>query len=139
MTVIELARQVGVAPHVVRYYARVGLLKPGRNPANGYRSFGHGDLERLRFIRLARRLRYSLQEIGMILEALELGEAPSAWMPGMLKHKLSSTRRQIAELRGLEHRVAGALAAYCRTPPAAVDLVGLADWMASVLGQESNT
>jgi len=134
VTVTELARQVGVAPHVVRYYARVDLLKP----ANGYRSFGHGDLERLRFIRLARGLRYSLHEIRMILEALELGEVPSAWMPGMLKRKLSSTRRQIAELRGVERRVAGALAAYSLRPPAAGDLVGLADWMASVLGQESN-
>lgn len=33
MTVIELARLVGMAPDVIRYYARIGLLKPTRNPA----------------------------------------------------------------------------------------------------------
>jgi DNA-binding transcriptional MerR regulator len=51
MTVIELARLAGVTADAVRYYARVGLLSPKRNAANGYREFSAFDVRRLRFIK----------------------------------------------------------------------------------------
>jgi len=69
-TVSEAAARAGVAPHVVRYYARIGLLRPGRNPANGYRIFSDREVARLRFARKAQALGFSLAEVRQILEAV---------------------------------------------------------------------
>ena len=47
MLVNELAKKSGVEAHVVRYYTRIGLLQPQRNPGNGYQLFGRDDRWRL--------------------------------------------------------------------------------------------
>ena len=62
MTVHELARRVGIAAHVVRYYTQRGFLRPDRNPRNGYRAYGESDLHRLRFICRAQIVGFSLSD-----------------------------------------------------------------------------
>jgi MerR HTH family regulatory protein len=44
MTVLELARKSGVGGHVIRYYARIGLLQPTRHSRNGYKLFVDSDV-----------------------------------------------------------------------------------------------
>ena len=53
-TVTELALEAAAPLHIVRCYARVGLLKLSTHQENGYRLFGSKDIQRLRFIRLAK-------------------------------------------------------------------------------------
>ena len=74
MIVQEFANATGVRPHVIRYYLRSGLLHPTRNLANGYHQFGDRDLERLRFIRLAQKVGYTL--VLALTSSLALGEGP---------------------------------------------------------------
>lgn len=50
LTVTQLAHSSEVAPHVVRYYTRIGLLSPKRDSKNGYKLFAENDVARLRFI-----------------------------------------------------------------------------------------
>lgn len=69
----ELARQGGVNTESIRFYEREGLLaKPPRTPA-GYRMFSADDARRVRFIKRAQELGFSLREIkellGLRLEA----------------------------------------------------------------------
>jgi len=66
MKVREVARRSGVADHVVRYYTRIGLLKPSRNLHNRYKQYKESDISRLRFIRQAKSLGYTLGEIARI-------------------------------------------------------------------------
>lgn len=62
-----LARSAGVTPSAVRYYERVGILpEPTRTP-KGYRVYGPDDVERLRFVRRAQELGFSLDEIAGLL------------------------------------------------------------------------
>lgn len=56
LTVIELANRSGATPHAVRYYTRLGLLRPKRNPDNGYRLYQPREIIWLRFIQQAKRL-----------------------------------------------------------------------------------
>lgn len=51
LTVTELANLSGTTPHAVRYYTRLGLLQPGRNPDNGYHLYRPSEINALRFIR----------------------------------------------------------------------------------------
>jgi hypothetical protein len=59
MQVHELATRAAVAPHVVGYYARLGLLRRARDPRNKYKHFSQADLQRLAFIRKAKRLGFT--------------------------------------------------------------------------------
>lgn len=67
-TLGSLARAVGVGAETVRYYERVGLLVPPLRAANGYRRYDEAALARLRFVRQAAALGFSLAEIAELLE-----------------------------------------------------------------------
>jgi len=58
----------GVYPHIVRYYARIGLLSPSRDPQNGYQQFDQEDLARIQFIRTAQAAGFSLAAVGSLLK-----------------------------------------------------------------------
>jgi len=62
-----LAKRAGVAIDTVRYYERNGLLSPRTRLASGYRRYGELELSRLRFIRRAQALGFTLKEIQDLL------------------------------------------------------------------------
>ena len=63
----ELARRAGVAIDTVRYYERNQLLDPAGRLASGYRRYGDSELRRLRFIRRAKALGFSLADVRALL------------------------------------------------------------------------
>ncbi|WP_459062107.1 MerR family transcriptional regulator [Stenotrophomonas sp. PSU-St15] len=67
MNIGQLARRAGVPIDTVRYYERQQLLPTAARSAGGYRIFGEQDLRRLRFIRRAKALGFSLEEIAELL------------------------------------------------------------------------
>jgi DNA-binding transcriptional MerR regulator len=67
LSIGKLAKLAGVRIDTVRYYERNGLLAPGMRLASGYRRYGELELARLRFIRKAQRLGFSLKEIETLL------------------------------------------------------------------------
>ncbi|MEJ7813043.1 MAG: helix-turn-helix domain-containing protein [Gemmatimonadaceae bacterium] len=68
LTIGELATQSGVTPETIRYYEREGVVpEAAREGAGRYRRYGAADAERLRFIRRARDLGFSLGEVRELL------------------------------------------------------------------------
>ena len=63
----QLAKRGGVGIDTVRYYERNGLLAPRTRLASGYRRYGEFELARLRFIRRAQTLGFTLKEISQLL------------------------------------------------------------------------
>ena len=63
----QLAKQGGVGIDTVRYYERNGLLSPRTRLASGYRRYGELELARLRFIRRAQALGFTLKEVKELL------------------------------------------------------------------------
>jgi len=100
MTVVGLARQVGVTPDTVRHYLRLGLLRPQRHPDNHYRLFTQDDAACLCFIHNARTLGFTLKEIAEILAASEQRNNPC---PGVHRLLTSGALRSQAELKRLKH------------------------------------
>jgi len=76
LTVGEVARRGGFAESAVRYYERLGLLAASRT-AGGQRRFERSMLRRLAFIRAARNIGLSLDEIAQALDTLPAGRAPT--------------------------------------------------------------
>lgn len=116
MRVIEVARAADVNTDTVRYYTRLGLLRPGRDPDNGYRRYGAGDLQRLRFVRRARQLGFSLQEIAAILREADDHNSPCPLVRELFEHKLADVERQLAELTETRNRMRQAMAAWQEMP-----------------------
>lgn len=98
----QLAAEAGVPIDTVRYYERNGLIaEPPRRPS-GYREYPPETIKRLRFIRRAKELGFTLEEVG---ELLDLGSRPAGDMAG-LKHaareKLAVVDAKIAELKRVQ-------------------------------------
>jgi MerR family transcriptional regulator, copper efflux regulator len=67
MTIGQAAASSGVPPKTIRYYEELGLLRPVERLANSYRAYDDSDIQTLRFIRRARDLGFSLEEIDKLL------------------------------------------------------------------------
>jgi len=102
MTIGELARKVGVNVQTIRYYEREGLLPDThRWPDSGYRDFDHDALLRLKFIRSAKELGFTLREIKELLGMRILPGESCAEVRQMIGTKLADLDRRMAEMRRL--------------------------------------
>ena len=97
----ELARQIGVNPRTIRYYEQIGLLPPPERDANSYRVYDQADVARSQFIRRARGLDFSLDDIGEILAFRERGEAPCLYVLHLIDKQIDEVAQRIADLEKL--------------------------------------
>ncbi len=105
-TISQVASVVGVRTDTIRYYERVGLLPlPDRSP-NGYRAYGEGDVERLRFIRGAQRLGLKLGDIRELLSIRDKGVCPCGHTTTLVNKRLTDLDAQIASLKKLRGEMA---------------------------------
>ena len=72
LTASILAKRTNVPLFTVRYYTRIGLLKPSRDLRNGYKIYKSSDAERLRFISAAKELGFTLAEIRELFNLYDL-------------------------------------------------------------------
>src|ERR687885_2847805 len=77
LTIGQIARRAGVGVETVRFYERQGLLEEPARKESGYRQYAEEVVARLRFIRRAKRLGFSLKEITDLL-ALRLDPEATA-------------------------------------------------------------
>jgi DNA-binding transcriptional MerR regulator len=73
MTVKQVAESVGLPSRTIRYYDRIGLVAAEDRTAAGYRLYSSEDEGKLRFIRKAKALGFSLEDIRGLMEAAERG------------------------------------------------------------------
>src|SRR5438093_10053478 len=100
MTIGQLAAAAGVNVETVRYYQRRGLLASPQRPAGSIGRYPPGALTRLRFIKRAQALGFSLDDIQALL-SLDDGQACSA-ARAIGEHKLADVRQRLHDLRSLE-------------------------------------
>lgn len=99
MTVGALARKAGVNVETVRYYQRLGLLALPDRPPRGIRRYGDEALSRVRFIRRAQQLGFSLAEIRKLMR---LGDPQSCGEARALAaEKLALVESRVADLERL--------------------------------------
>jgi Hg(II)-responsive transcriptional regulator len=96
MGIGTLAKRAGVRIDTVRYYERSGLLVPGARLPSGYRRYSEAEVARLRFIRRAQALGFSLKEVRELL-TLSNGR-DVARVRRTAQERLADVERRIAEL-----------------------------------------
>ena len=99
MRIGELARSLGVNVETVRYYQRIGLMDLPKKPYSGTRSYNDQDLCRLRFIRRAQQLGFSLEDIR---ELLQLSTSDCQRVEALAAEKLSQVKEKVRQLRRIE-------------------------------------
>lgn len=106
LTIGRVARDAGLAIDTVRYYEREGLLqKPARTPA-GYRQYASDAVARLRFIRQAKELGFTLSEIRELL-ALKVAPGKScADVRARTQAKIADVEQRIAQLARMKRALA---------------------------------
>jgi len=93
----QLADQAQVPIDTVRYYERAGLLQPPNRSAAGYRLYDGASVHRLRFVRRAKRLGFSLDDIAELLR-LSDRRGDIAGVRATAQAKLSEIEARIVEL-----------------------------------------
>jgi len=110
LTIGDVAEAAGVGVETIRYYERRGLVtQPGR-ATGAYRRYGAAHVDRVRFIKRAQALGFSLEEVATLLE-LEDGTDRRS-IRRIAGARLEETRRRIADLQRIE-RVLGHLVHDC--------------------------
>lgn len=112
MTIGGLASAAAVNVETVRFYQRKGLLREPSKGSRGIRRYGEADMLRLRFIRSAQRLGFSLAEISDLLR-LEDG-THCAEARTLAERKLAEVRAKLVDLERMEGALATLVRA-CRT------------------------
>ena len=98
----ELAKQAGVNVETLRFYEQKGLLPVPPRRVSGYREYPSESVHRIRFIKRAQELGFSLGEIKDLL-ALRVRKGTSCSdVKGRANEKLEEVRRKIADLKAIE-------------------------------------
>ena len=99
MTIGRLARAAGVNVETIRYYQRRGLLDEPHRPLQGYRHYPDDTVKRLRFIKRAQALGFTLEEIASLLR-LE-GAACCADTRELAAHKVAVIEQKLLDLAAM--------------------------------------
>ncbi|WP_341909932.1 Hg(II)-responsive transcriptional regulator [Polaromonas sp. YR568] len=105
LTIGELATLAGVGVETVRFYQRKGLTPEPLRPAGAIRRYGAADVERLRFVKSAQSLGFSLDEVAELLRLEDGAHCKAA--SSLAESKLADIRRKLAELSRMEAVLSG--------------------------------
>lgn len=106
----ELSRRTGCNIETIRYYERIGLMPPP--PRRGrYRSYGNEDVSRLGFVRRARELGFTLDEVRALLGLAGGGGASCAEVRDLAAAHLKDVRARILDLKRMERVLADSVRA----------------------------
>jgi MerR family mercuric resistance operon transcriptional regulator len=104
MTIGALARAAGVNVETIRFYQRKGLIPEPDRPRGSIRRYGADALGRLRFIKSAQKLGFSLDEVADLLKLEDGTHCEQAREQG--RKKLDDVRARIADLKRIEAALA---------------------------------
>lgn len=100
MQIGELAKRANTTTKTIRYYERIGLVKPAERGANRYRLYPPEALGRVRFIRRAKQMGLTLDEVTSLIVIAKEGESTALrnQLKKILARKIRDTDAQIKSL-----------------------------------------
>lgn len=98
----ELAKRTGCNIETIRYYERIGLLPDPPRSENGFRSYEERHLTRLTFIRRARELGFTLEEVQNLLRLVDGGHYTCAQVQELALRHADEIQRKINDLHRMQ-------------------------------------
>ena len=107
MNIGEVAKSSGVSAKMIRYYEQIGLIPKVNRSDAGYRSYSASDAHTLFFIRRARDLGFSIDQISELLTLWRDPERTSANVKAMALAHVAGLKAKIAELQAMAQTLEG--------------------------------
>lgn len=101
MNIGQAAAASGVSAKMIRYYEQIGLIRPADRTDSNYRSFSTRDINDLRFIKRARSLGFSMEEITNLLSLWRDHSRPSREVKVIADGHVTDLRARIAEMQAM--------------------------------------
>ena len=106
LTVSQLARAADVGADTVRYYERIGMIGEAERSGAGYRKFDEQATERVRFIKNAQGLGFTLDEIKQLLElASDERSKDCSAISAFARQKVADLEEQIRKMRAFKREL----------------------------------
>lgn len=122
LTIGAFARAAGVNVETVRFYQRRGLLSQPDKPYGSIRRYDETDVARVRFVKSAQRLGFSLDEIAELLQLEDGTHCSEASV--LAEHKLNDVRKKLADLKRMERTLSQLVhACHSQTGPLSCPLI----------------
>ena len=118
-----LAARTRCNVETIRFYEKIGVLENPARTEGGHRAYGRRHIERLTFIRRARELGFTLDEVRALLRLAEASDVPCAEVKDLAAAHLAEVRIKIADLRAMQTALT-ALIVQCDVRGDAADLPG---------------
>ena len=94
----EVATAMGISGDTLRYYEKIGLMPKVSRSDAGVRLYSDKDISRLRFIKRAQKMHFSLKEIGQLLSFREDPQQAKPQVRALAHHKLTEIESHLKEL-----------------------------------------
>ena len=103
LTIGKFAKECGVNEHTIRYYERVGIVKPEGRTKTGYRFYNPENIRQVKFIKNAQGLGFSLDEIQQLLDLRTSDTATASDVLQVTKSKISEFHEKMSELKKIQN------------------------------------
>lgn len=97
-----VAKSFGISAYTLRYYEKIGLLPPISKDGGGRRRYYQSDIERLRFIKRAQRMHFSLKEIAVLIDIDRIQLVEKAQAQKLVTEKLRDIEESLKDLKILK-------------------------------------
>lgn len=101
MNIGQASKATGVSTKMIRYYEKVGLIRPTDRTESNYRSFSDRDINDLRFIRRSRTLGFSIDEITQLLSLWRDRERPSREVKAIAERHVAELDAKVMEMKAM--------------------------------------
>lgn len=108
-TISQLAKAADIPTTTVRYYERIGLVEPDDRSQGNYRLYGNKSLKKLKFIRAAQAVGFTLEDVKSLL-ADDAGEPPTCGnVQGLIEARLADIEERLKDMRHVRKVLKSAL------------------------------
>ena len=108
----EVAKTCGVSADTVRHYERLSLIPPAIRSENGYRHYPAETIGRVRLVRRAVALGFTLDELSRILRQRDSGRPPCREVRALAARKLADLDRRLSELAALRDTLSATIVSW---------------------------
>jgi Hg(II)-responsive transcriptional regulator len=102
MTIGKLAKSAGVGVETIRFYERRGLIRKPQKRDGGFRHYSGDDVSRVRFIKRAQELGFTLKEVKDLLDIQSKRKITGSQVQAKAHQKIKEIQQKLADLKRME-------------------------------------